>query len=87
MTSFRRRPIYLVYVYDTVQAIGEGQIADPGEYVVLAGDKVPVETRVWKAGWHDVDLGGASAPASIFWKRAWDAGFRPLERFNEREFD
>lgn len=52
----------------------------PGDYVVLGEGGVLGETRVREAGWHDVDLGGASGPASLFWKRAWEAGFRPLEQ-------
>ena len=36
-------------------------------------------TRVPQPGWHDVDLGGDAGPASLFWKPAWDAGFRPLK--------
>ena len=51
----------------------------PGEYMVLGGDNVLRQTRVRQPGWHDVDLGGRSDPASLFWKPAWDAGFRPLE--------
>ena len=51
----------------------------PGEYLVLRGDKVLQQTRVQQPGWHDVDLGGKSDPASLFWKPAWDAGFRPLK--------
>ena len=50
-----------------------------GEYVVLKGDTVLQQTRVPQPGWHDVDLGGERDPASLFWKPAWDAGFRPLE--------
>ena len=51
----------------------------PGDYLVLRGDKVLQQTRVQRPGWHDVDLGGTSEPASLFWKPAWDAGFRPGE--------
>ena len=50
-----------------------------GEYLVLRGDTVLQQTRVPQPGWHDVDLGGKRDPASLFWKPAWDAGFRPLE--------
>ena len=50
-----------------------------GEYVVLKGDAVVQHTRVPQPGWHDVDLGGDAGPASLFWKPAWDAGFRPLK--------
>lgn len=54
-----------------------------GDYVVVRGEKVLQETRVEQPGWHDVDLGGEAGPASLFWKPAWDAGFRPAE--NKRE--
>lgn len=58
-----------------------------GDYVVLEGDKVLRQTRVQQPGWHDVDLGGEPGPASLFWKPAWDAGFKPLqESVNESEF-
>jgi hypothetical protein len=50
-----------------------------GEYLVLRGDTVLQQTRVPQPGWHDVDLGGKRDPARLFWKPAWDAGFRPLE--------
>jgi len=50
-----------------------------GDYVVLKGDKVLQQTHVQQPGWHDVDLGGEAGPAILFWKPAWDAGFRPLE--------
>jgi Dolichyl-phosphate-mannose-protein mannosyltransferase len=50
-----------------------------GDYVVLRGDAVVQHTRVPQPGWHDVDLGGEAGPASLFWKPAWDAGFRPVE--------
>ena len=50
-----------------------------GEYVVLKGDAVVQHTRVPQPGWHDVDLGGDAGPASLFWKPAWDAGFKPLK--------
>jgi hypothetical protein len=49
----------------------------PGDYVVLGHGELLGETQVPKAGWRDVDLGGAPGPAMLFWKRAWDAGFRP----------
>jgi hypothetical protein len=52
----------------------------PGDYVVLRGGKVLRETPVREAGWHDVDLGGAPGPATLFWKAAWDLGFRPIEK-------
>jgi Dolichyl-phosphate-mannose-protein mannosyltransferase len=52
----------------------------PGEYVVLKDAKVLQQTRVSQPGWHDVDLGGETGPASLFWKPAWDAGFKPLEK-------
>ena len=51
-----------------------------GDYVALRGDKVLQQTRVQQPGWHDVDLGGEPGPASLFWKPAWDAGFRPAEK-------
>jgi Dolichyl-phosphate-mannose-protein mannosyltransferase len=51
----------------------------PGEYVALKGDAVVQRTSVPQPGWHDVDLGGEAGPASLFWKPAWDAGFRPLK--------
>ena len=54
-----------------------------GDYVVLKGDKVLQQTRVQQPGWHDVDLGGEPGPASLFWKPAWDAGFRPLREKRE----
>ena len=54
-----------------------------GDYVVLKGDKVLQQTRVQQPGWHDVDLGGEPGPASLFWKPAWDAGFRPLQEKRE----
>jgi hypothetical protein len=50
-----------------------------GDYVVLRGNKVVQQTRVQQPGWHDVDLGGESGPATLFWKPAWDAGFRPIQ--------
>jgi hypothetical protein len=50
-----------------------------GEYVVLKGDTAVQYTRVSQPGWHEVDLGGKAGPASLFWKPAWDAGFRPLK--------
>ncbi|HEY5706533.1 MAG TPA: glycosyltransferase family 39 protein [Terrimicrobiaceae bacterium] len=54
-----------------------------GDYVAVRGEEVLQETRVEQPGWHDVDLGGEAGPASLFWKPAWDAGFRPAE--NKRE--
>lgn len=69
----------LLFYEENGQLAARAPIYIPGDYVVLEGDTVLLETRVPKAGWHDVDLGGASGPASLFWKRAWDAGFRPLE--------
>jgi hypothetical protein len=50
----------------------------PGDYVVLREGRIVQQTRVHQPGWHDVDLGGHPGPASLFWKNAWDAGFRPL---------
>ena len=51
----------------------------PGDYVILGGDRVLSETHVEQPGWHDVDLGSATGPATFFWRRAWEAGFRPVE--------
>jgi hypothetical protein len=54
----------------------------PGQYVVVRNGNALQETRVEKPGWHDVDLGGQPGPASLFWKPAWDAGFRPLNEID-----
>jgi hypothetical protein len=54
-----------------------------GDYVVLKGEDVLQQTRVEQPGWHSVDLGGEPGPATLFWKPAWDAGFRPLQEKRE----
>ncbi|HEY5953290.1 MAG TPA: hypothetical protein VIT18_02940, partial [Terrimicrobiaceae bacterium] len=68
----------LLFFEENGRLFARAPIYVPGDYVVLRGDKVVGETRVREAGWHDVDLGGAPGPAGLFWKTAWDAGFRPL---------
>jgi hypothetical protein len=71
-------PVGVFFFEENGRLFARAPIYVPGDYVVLRGDKVVGETRVREAGWHDVDLGGAPGPAGLFWKTAWDAGFRPL---------
>jgi hypothetical protein len=70
----------LLFYEENGRLAARAPIYIPGDYVVLRGGKLLRETRVQQAGWHDVDLGGAPGPASLFWKRAWEAGLRPVEQ-------
>jgi Dolichyl-phosphate-mannose-protein mannosyltransferase len=69
----------LLFYEEGGRLVARAPVMIAGDYVVLKGDNVLQQTRVEQAGWHDVDLGGEPGPATLFWKPAWDAGFRPLQ--------
>lgn len=54
------------------------EIAVAGAYVVLKNGVVEREIRVTEPGVQRFDFGSERGQRLLFWKPAWDAGFRPL---------
>jgi hypothetical protein len=58
--------------------VERANVAVAGEYVILRNGVVEQEIRVTEPGMQRFDFGTERGQRLLFWKPAWDAGFRPL---------